>query len=241
MAGGERNFARARQIIPGCDLIIDSGAFTYFKKGGISLDKWISTAKRVKEAGGELIALDVIGDPSRTLTNYTAINAEIKGTVPTFHVGSDLRYLDTYLAMTDRIAIGGMVPYKTEIPALCSLLDKIFSYIGKTCSTTPRLHAFGMFNQVVLERYPFYSADATTWQNASRFGEIQRMEGGKFTRHKSLRVGGSSALAGCNAKDIGTYIKGCSKERLQKCIATFLQFENHITALWAKRGITWTA
>jgi hypothetical protein len=57
-----------------------------------------------------------------------------------------------------------------------------------------------------LQKYPFYSADATTWQNANRFGEIQRLERGKFIRRKSVKVGGPSMLKNCHVNDVGIYL-----------------------------------
>jgi hypothetical protein len=67
MASGERHFPKARTEIPACDLLIDSGAFTFQTKGDMPLSDWIAMAHRVKPFGNEIIALDVIGDPRRPM------------------------------------------------------------------------------------------------------------------------------------------------------------------------------
>ena len=179
---------------------MDSGAFTYAKKGGISLRDWIKQCKSLEKYATEIISLDVIGDAKKTFENFITINEEIPNVIPTFHVGSDIEYLYKYLEYTDRVAIGGMVPYKSEITTLKSFLSQIFKLFD--LNNLPKFHAFGYFSQAILEQYPFYSADATTWQNYSRFGEHHRFINGQYTRIKSLNVD-TNNFEQSNIEDIG--------------------------------------
>ena len=236
MANGEKKIPKVPEYFEKYALIIDSGAFSYHKKGGIELDKWIEKAAGLQPYGTELIALDVIGDPKKTFENFQIINQQIKNTVPTFHVGSDINYLKKYLEYTDRIAIGGMVPYKSEIQLLKRHLSKVFEIF--TPEAPPRLHAFGYFSQEILESFPFYSADASTWQNYSRFGEFHNFMNMKYTRMKSLRVG-KIKLRETSPSDLATYIKDDPLDKLRKIKIALDEFEYYLTKLWTKRGIKW--
>ena len=236
MANGEKKIPKVPEFFDDYKLIIDSGAFTYANKGGITIEKWLSKAVALQQYGSELISLDVIGNAEKTFDNFNIISAEIENTIPTFHVGSDLKYLFKYLDKTDRIAIGGMVPYKSEIETLKKHLNKIFKNF--TPETLPKFHAFGYFSQTILETYPFYSADASTWQNYSRFGEFHRFMNLKYTRMKSLRVG-KLDLRKTSLDDLHTYIKDDPLDKLMKIKKALDEFEAYLTNLWKKRGINW--
>lgn len=237
MANGENKIPLVPQHFKsGYELIIDSGAFSYHKKGGISLYSWIRKAKFLQKYGTELIALDVIGDPDKTFDNYIHISQSIPDTIPTFHVGSDIEYLNRYISITDRIAIGGMVPFKSEKEKLRGFLNQIFSKFDAT--NIPKFHAFGYFSQEILENYPWYSADASTWQNYSRFGEFHKFEDLKYQRCKSLKVGAID-LRETHISDLTVYMQDNPLLKLARIKQALDDFEYYLTTLWTKRGITW--
>lgn len=237
LANGLKKIPKVPEFYNDYKLIIDSGAFTYARKGGISVDKWIGIVNEIKQYGTEVICLDVIGDAKQTFENFQIISKEIDNVIPTFHVGSDIDYLYKYLDVTDRIAIGGMVPYKSEIATLQSHLNKIFVNFNDP-HNLPKFHAFGYFSQAILERYPFYSADASTWQNYSRFGEFHKFIDLKYTRMKSLRVD-TIDLRRTEIDDIRTYILDNPLDKLQKIKIALDKFEHYLTKLWEKRGVKW--
>jgi len=236
MANGEKKIPKVPEFFANANLIIDSGAFTYTKKKGITVDAWIKKATELLPFGREIISLDVIGDPRATFENYEIIKSAIPSVIPTFHVGSDLSFLHKYLDNVDRIAIGGMVPYKSEIGTLKRHLNKIFR--GFRPGAIPHFHAFGYFSQTILETYPWFSADASTWQNYSRFGEFHKFIDLKYTRMKSLRVGEIS-LRETEIGDLVTYMKDDPLEKLGKIKIALDDFEHYLTKLWEKRGVTW--
>lgn len=236
MANGEKKIPLVKEYFDKYSLIIDSGAFSYYRKGGISLDAWIKKASVLQQYGTELIALDVIGNPKETFENFKIINSQIENTIPTFHVGSDISYFKKYLDITDRIAIGGMVPYKSEISLLKNHLAKIFVNLDPL--NLPRLHAFGYFSQEILESFPFFTADASTWQNYSRFGEFHNFINMKYTRMKSLRVGKIN-LRVTSPSDLATYIHDDPIDKLRKIKIALDDFEYYLTKLWEKRGVKW--
>lgn len=237
MANGMKKIPLAKDHLPNdFKLIIDSGAFSYHKKGGITVEKWIAEAKKVSEYGTELISLDVIGNPKATLENYLEIKNELD-VVPTFHVGSDISFLKKYLSFGhERICLGGMVPYKSQIDKLMSLLDEIFRYFSP--EELPKFHAFGYFSPRILERYPFYSADASTWQNYSRFGEFHIFNEYEYLRKKSIRVE-NVKVRKQTIEDIFVYVEDDPILKLKKINKAINDYTYFLTSLWEKRGIKW--
>lgn len=239
MAHGEKKIPKVPQMFGDeFDLIIDSGAFTYFsKKKTMTPAMWIPKAAALIKAvpKAELISLDVIGNAEKSWENYVEIRKSLPDAMPTFHVGSDIKYLDMYLEHTTRIAIGGMVPLKSEIAKLRRFVDAIFSRFS--LDAMPRLHAFGYFSQDVLENYPWYSADASTWQNYSRFGEFHRFEKLQYTRRKSLSVQDFNPR-GMSMDDLYIYSQNTAELKLAAIRKAIGDYEQFLTELWKKRQVT---
>lgn len=236
MANGKRQIPKVPEFFKKYSLIIDSGAFTYQKKGGIILKDWIAQAKSLRIPNSELVGLDVIGNAEKTFENHQVILQEIPDAIPTFHVGSDLSYLFKYVDTTDRICIGGMVSYKSEIKTLKSMLIKIFSaFSGRTL---PKFHAFGYFSPDILESYPWYSADASTWQNYARFGEFHKFHKMKYLRMKSVNVA-DAEFNGLSIDDLHTYMINTPELKLTQINKAMIRYENFLTELWQERGTVW--
>ncbi len=238
LANGERQIHKVKDHFEYVNLIIDSGAFTFMNTGGISVKEWIRIVKTFEYIKNkEIIGLDVIGNAKESHRNYIVIRKEIPSIMPTFHVDSEIKYLKKYLEYTDRIAIGGMVPYKSRIGQLKVELNKIFSLFNE--NNLPKFHAFGYFSQEILENYPFYSCDASTWQNYGRFGEFHKFEKGLYLRMKSPRVEKVS-LKGLTKNDIITYSSSDPFEKLKRINEALVDYEIFLTKLWKKRGIKWS-
>ena len=234
MANGEKKIPTVGNYFSEYNLIIDSGAFTYYKKGGIELDKWIEKAEKIIVPNSELIGLDVIGNAKESFNNYQIIKERFPFAIPTFHVGSDIKYLFEYLKHTNRIAIGGMVPYKSEIETLKKYLNEIFKNFS--FNNMPKFHAFGYFSPNILENYPFYSADASTWQNYSRFGEFHRFNKTEYKRMKSLNVEPLNPI-GLSIDDIYIYSLNSPELKLQAISEAVKKYEFYLTYLWKTRGM----
>lgn len=87
--------------------VMDSGAFSVANSGKtIALTDYIAASKDVDAF--EVFALDVIGDPRASQRNYCKTWSAGAPGIPTFHRGSDFRYLDQMMRC-DKIAIGGLV------------------------------------------------------------------------------------------------------------------------------------
>lgn len=236
MANAESKIKTVGRYFDNYEMIIDSGAFTYFKKGGISLDEWIKKATELKGYGNELISLDVIGNAKHTFENYNIISKSIKGTIPTFHIGSDLEYFKKYLGITDRIAIGGMVLLGSQSNKLENGLNQIFKILDN--KNLPRLHAFGIFNENLLKKFPFYSCDASTWNGYVKFRNSKIFNGINYKRtrnQKEISLNRSSI----NRNELNLVFSNTRFQMIKNECDQLLKFENFLTDLWTKRGIVW--
>jgi hypothetical protein len=176
----------------GAKVFLDSGAFSMWsqaKKYGTKLDlnvgeycDYINRNRDIlRVEDGTLMAsvLDGIGDPLQTYRNQLEMEAYGVKALPCFHFGEDERYLDYYLnakedgkTKYDYITIGGMVG-KTK-QELITWLDRIFDryIIDGTGKPRVKLHGFGITTVSIMERYPWYSCDSSSWIQGAAFGTV---------------------------------------------------------------------
>ena len=163
----------------GQTIFLDSGAFSAFTKGvEVDLPGYCEYIKRnediVAKDDGVLLAsvLDGIGDPLKTWQNQLAMEALGVRPLPCFHYGEDERYLEWYIANYPYITLGGMVPIST--PQLVMWLDRIWDryLVDKSGRPKIKVHGFGLTTISLMERYPWYSIDSSTWVQLAAFGGI---------------------------------------------------------------------
>jgi hypothetical protein len=156
------------------NFFLDSGAFSAFTQGKtIPVEAF---AEFVKTHGGHLqvvSSLDAIGDAAQSLALYKQLIGPLDcpQVIPVFHCREDVRFLKEYLAMgVPYLALGGMVPESTTW--LYSWLDDLWANYLTDDDGAPivRVHGFGLTVGTLIERYPWYSVDSTTWLNGARFG-----------------------------------------------------------------------
>jgi len=163
----------------GKTVFLDSGAFSAFTKGvEINLPEYCRYIQRnediIYKDDGVLVAsvLDGIGDPLKTWQNQLAMEANGVRPLPCFHYGEDERYLEWYMERYEYITIGGMVPIAK--PQLYFWLDRIWEKYLCDGSGRPRLkvHGFGLTTQGLMERYPWWSVDSSSWVQSASNGSI---------------------------------------------------------------------
>lgn len=165
--------------------------------------------------------LDVIGDQDATWKNHAALEA--MGLKPLAIVTSfaDEKHLHRALEY-DYIALGGLVPYTQQKDKLRGWLDRCFRvFVGhyKKTGVMPKVHLLGVSQKWVLERYPVYSSDSSSWVRVLRFG------GGRAAGIK--RVPKVSTLREANLHVLRAEIK------------KYQRMERDATKLWANRGVSW--
>ena len=163
----------------GNPVFLDSGAFSAFTKGvEIDLPGYCDYIKRnddiIEKSDGTLLAsvLDGIGDPLKTWQNQQAMEALGVRPLPCFHYGEDERYLKWYVERYDYITLGGMVPISK--PQLYLWLDRIWEHYLIDGAGRPKLkvHGFGLTTVGLMERYPWYSVDSSSWIQIAHRGGV---------------------------------------------------------------------
>lgn len=161
-------------------VFLDSGAFSAYSLGvDVNLEEYCAWINRNRDIirtddTGALMAsvLDGIGDPLKTWQNQQAMESLGVRPLPCFHYGEDERYLEWYISRYEYITIGGMVPITT--PQLFMWLDRIWSKYLTDGSGRPRVkvHGFGLTSVPLMERYPWYSVDSSSWVQLAAHGNV---------------------------------------------------------------------
>lgn len=171
-------------------LLVDSGAFSVAHNDlTVDIDEYISyinehpeieyfieldkipypvlnhqTAKESAEVSWEnyLYMLDRVNDPYKIL--------------PVWHLGEHIDYLKRILNFKYKdkyipyICIGGR--YGISTPVLEKYFHTIFGEIKKSNNPNVKVHILGMTSLSTLEKFPFYSADSTSWLLGAVNGSI---------------------------------------------------------------------
>ena len=163
----------------GVKVFLDSGAFSAHSLGvEINIEHYCDYIKRNKDIlrveDGAVMAsvLDGIGDPLKTYRNQLIMEQLGAKPLPCFHFGEDERYLEWYVKNYSYITLGGMVG--RPVADLRKWLDRVWEKHLVDGSGRPRLkvHAFGITSIAIMERYPWYSVDSSSWIQAAAFGSI---------------------------------------------------------------------
>lgn len=160
-------------------VFLDSGAFSAYTLGvDIDLPTYCNYIKanmdlwRVEDGVVMASVLDGIGDPLKTYQNQLAMEQLGAKPLPCFHAGEDERYLEHYVKNYEYITLGGMVGSSTK--QLMKWLDRMWERYLTDGSGRPRLkvHGFGITAIPIMEAYPWYSVDSSSWIQSAAFGSI---------------------------------------------------------------------
>ena len=160
-------------------VFLDSGAFSAHTLGvTIPIEEYCDYIKRnmdilrVEDDVVMASVLDGIGDPLKTWRNQLTMEALGAKPLPCFHFGEDPRYLDWYVERYDYITIGGMVG--KSVDSLITWLDRIWekNLVDGSGNAKIKVHAFGITSVTIMERYPWYSCDSSSWIQSAAFGSV---------------------------------------------------------------------
>lgn len=162
----------------GAKVFLDSGAFSAWTLGTVvDLPGYCEYIKRnmdiLRVEGGAVMAsvLDAVGDPLGTYRNQLHMEHLGVRPLPCFHKGEDERYLEWYIQNYEYITIGGMVGSSVE--QLRIWLDRIWDrYLAPHGKPLLKVHGFGMTSVELMEMYPWYSVDSSSWIQSAAFGNV---------------------------------------------------------------------
>jgi hypothetical protein len=193
-----------KRCAQGLKTFLDSGAYTAWTKNtNVDLDEYIKYVNKWNDGLDYFIQVDEIpGKKGYTPTpkerlasnqvtwnNYLYMRERVTNPdklVPVFHAGSDvniLRRLLNYEPKIDMIAIGNIVgTTKAEKEAK---LYVIFDEVSKSNNPDVKIHALGVQDFKLSEKFPLYSADASSWIMVSANGGIMSEYGPILVSEKS--------------------------------------------------------
>lgn len=162
----------------GAKVFLDSGAFSAWTLGTVvDLPAYCEYIKRnsdILRIDGNVVmasVLDAVGDPLGTYRNQ--LHMEYLGVrpLPCFHKGEDERYLQYYVQNYEYITLGGMVGSSVE--QLRVWLDRMWDrYLAPHGKPLVRVHGFGMTSVDLMQAYPWYSIDSSSWIQMAAFGNV---------------------------------------------------------------------
>lgn len=180
-------------------LFIDSGAFSAHTVGKeVDVDKYIEFLNSIDDYVYIAAQVDKIPGvfrqaktrkqcleaPLMSWENYLYMRERVKSPdkiLPVFHQNEDFDWL---LTMLETTFDGKHIPYIGVSPAndrstkeKNEWFETVFRLIGQSSNPNVKTHAFGMTSLPVLERYPFTSADSTSWIMTGANGGIMTPRG----------------------------------------------------------------
>lgn len=186
--------------------MLDSGAFTAWKSGKtVDIDALIEECK----SGGwdECVALDVIGDSEGSVRNSHYMRNAGVNVIPVFHYGEPWEVLEEYCEHFGHVGLSCRFgePVKKSIAWVEQCFARKWPHL---------FHSFGWVDMRILERVPFDTADAATWQmGPTAFGNWKSFGG----RRLGVRCNNESNL------------------RLSSEIEFYLDWQQRLEDRWAKQ------
>lgn len=163
------------------NVLIDSGAFTFWNSGKYSMDKLQEYMTMLKKDNWEkYIAFDKVFDPIESKKNYDIMLKADLTPIPCFHINTDINLLKYYLDKSEHIAIGGMV----TAPNIDGNLETIWDLILKT-NKNCKIHGLGVSNINTMLKYPWHSVDSSSYTAICKFARAN-VWNGKFLESKDV-------------------------------------------------------
>lgn len=198
-------------------LLVDSGGFVARTKGVV-----ISPAKFAAYLNEHKVQLAFnldTNDVPETLANQKYLE-EHSSTyiIPVYHLSDYLEnreLLHDFTRDYPYISVGGVAGEGSST----SLQEEFYKYVFYHTRDTVRVHGLGITAKPMLQRFPWYSVDSTSWLSAARFGNTRTtdcdMVAAFYAKHRH-------------------YLDNTARE-----VEWWVILEEFVTNLWTKRGVIW--
>jgi len=209
--------AKSAKKFEGNNVIIDSGAFSVWNKGGsIDIDKYLEFCLSCPQDWW-FINLDVIPKTGSNADdieecckqgyeNFLYLKKHLKNVMPVYHYGDNISWLHKFMESSEYIGISPANDTHENIKR--KFLQEVF-YVTEDKVKT---HGLGYSSFNGLSMFPFYSVDSISWKRYQIKIDNQKIG---MLKCKALRF----------------------LERLR--IKEFLELEYQITEIWKARKVDW--
>jgi len=231
-------------------LFIDSGGFTArMHNKTIDIAKYVEFLQKYSKKYEMVYANFDVMDTAGTLRNQAFLESQGLHPIPVYHFDEyakgNKELLDQYIKDHDYIALGGAAGvFNTR-----KNLETFFSYVFSKTTDKIKVHGFGITGIDFLARFPFYSADSTSWVTAVKYGagRIPKRKGVASTsifRYRTKHDNTEDLIAlsklvndvvDVYSTDIGLQ----RRKRLELSAHAYMKMEKYFTQLWEKRGVVW--
>jgi hypothetical protein len=149
-------------------MMLDSGAYSAYNSGkSVDIDALIEESK--KPIWDEAVGLDVIGDAEGSRKNARYMADKGSKAFPVFHIGDPWDLLKEYCDKFDKIGLS--CRFGEPVNESLAWYDECFAR-----QWPHKFHSFGWIVESMLMRFPFHSADASTWAlRPNAFGQWQSL------------------------------------------------------------------
>ena len=227
----------------------DSGAFTAWSIGKpVDIDEYVKWSKEQMAKYPRVVSvnLDVIpGEKGRNSTkeerdagmrksveNADYLRSKGLDIMEVFHQDEPREFLDELLDRLPENGILGISPRNdVSVKAKLEWQKVLLSHLSRrfTPDKMPRTHGLAVTSPQMLQEFPYYSADSSSWAGAARFGTLIG-DNGKSGKghvpdgHKVTR------------KESRAFIDNM----LRTSIVNQMRLGEQITSLWESRGVKWS-
>ena len=201
------------------DQLLDSGGFVARTKGIII--KVEDYAKYINASGVQKAFNLDTNDHEETMANqkYLEENCPNCYIIPIYHLSDYLENKGLLKEFIDAgypyIGIGGVAGEGSPI----KLQNQFYNYIFSITRDKIKLHGLGITGEPMLQKYPWYSVDSTSWLSFARYANSKA---------------NSKKMAQVKAKT-KHYLENTQEEAHH-----WVEIQNRMTRLWERRGIKWS-
>lgn len=147
-----------RALVEGCEVFIDSGAFSNFSQGKevVTIGEYCSFLEEYSERIWRYINFDVLGDAVKTQENYEYLRGLGFNPVPVLTYGNSIRQVQEFLIDKEFFCVGNIARSHSSVKD-----SSLYQYqtIGVDLGKS---HLLGISNPRLIWKYKPYSFDLST-------------------------------------------------------------------------------
>lgn len=147
-----------RAVSDGCEIFIDSGAFSNFTKGQevVTIEEYMAFLDKHHDSIWRYINFDVLGDAVKTQQNYEYLLSKGYNPVPVLTYGNSISEVKRFQEGKDYFCIGNIARSNTTVK------DKSIWQYSQIGVNINKSHLLGVSNPRIIWKYKPYSFDSST-------------------------------------------------------------------------------